>query len=530
LPAAAGNAVTVHGLVVRGDLRVDGEEVVLAKRNREERMPRADFLLVEADDGKLLHAPGLEARLRGYEYLARAERAEACVKLIDPAFASRDMALARHVLDLAEADGFTGKPAEDWKRRIDRLERQGVTPDPKKADAVRARLAELAPLHPALLVARARVDEANGLRVLREALRIDPKHAGACALLAERAPKAFALGPPEFWLAWHLDLESKGVKAMPDDTRDLAQTRAAWRKDLYGIETDRIRLMTPVRDTRTVARCLAYGQLTCQALAELFKTEAPKPRITQKVLVHLYSSKEEYVSRNAGDSPEERQWLDATAGFYSAFEGLSRLVWDTDPDAERRIARVFVHELTHHWVTELNPRYANSELRIGSSLPGFWIVEGLATFIEEGTFDVQTGTWSFFDARAPSLDAVHALAKDRRLIPWELLYGFDRARAQSLPSGGEKALPVVRRWWLGRQMLSPARIFYEQAAATVHFLYHGEGGAYRARLLDYVTDHYTGKKDKMLIGDSFGMTPGELGRKVEEYAARVAAGWRPAGE
>ena len=45
--------------------------------------------------------------------------------------------------------------------------------------------------------------------------------------------------------------------------------------------------------------------------------------------------------------------------------------------------------------------------------------------------------------------------------------------------------------------------------------------------MDYVANHYTGKKDKMSIRAAFGLSAKELGRKVEVFALRVSTGWRP---
>ncbi|MCK6458598.1 MAG: hypothetical protein L6Q95_01730 [Planctomycetes bacterium] len=529
LPAAAGNAVTVHGIVLRGDLSIEGEEVVLAKKSSRKRYPKADFLLAESDDGKLLYAPSFEARLRGYEHLARADRAEACVKLLEAAVAARDAALSRRLLEMAQADGFTGKPADDWKKKVEGLEERRPTVDQKKAEAAAERVDGIVSIPATMLVARARADEADGLRLLREALRLAPTHEGARSLLGQRAPADFKLGPPAFWLDWHLDLETGGAKVVPETDRDFLATRAIWTPDVYGVDSGPIRIVTPVRDTLTVGRCLAYGRLTCAALAEMFKTAAPRLRASRSLTVLLYPTKEEYIARSlTRGSHEERASLAATAGHYSPDDRVSRVVWDTDPDAERRIARVFVHELTHHWVNEMNPRYGDSELRRHGGVPGYWIVEGFATFIEEGTFDISAGTWDFFDARAASLDTVHALAGGG-LLPWETVYESDQGMFAALSRDPNDARPVVRRWRLGSRGVLPARLFYEQAAATVHFLYHGENGAYRDRLIEYVTSYYTGKKEKLDIRGAFGMSAAELGAKVATYAASVAAGFRPAG-
>jgi hypothetical protein len=141
-----------------------------------------------------------------------------------------------------------------------------------------------------------------------------------------------------------------------------------------------------------------------------------------------------------------------------------------------------------------------------------------------------------FEGRAPgrlipgTFADVRLAVRPEDLLPWEMVYKAGYESFMALSRDPQHARPVVRRWRLGRRDVVPARLFYEQAAATVHFLYHGEGGAYRERLLDYVTAHYAGRREGLAIGTAFGMTPAELGRKVEAYARRVADGWRPAGQ
>ncbi|MHC4732464.1 MAG: hypothetical protein ACYS6Z_17995 [Planctomycetota bacterium] len=530
LPAAADTAVTVHGTLLTGELRVDGDAVVRVRGEKERRYPRADFLLVEKDDGTLLWAADFEARLRGYEYLAREKKRKLLVDLCEKALRARDRKLSRNLLDQAEANGFTGKQAESLKRKLEKLEKGTTSRDAAKAERVLARVAEVAAIYPDLLAQRARKalqGGTDGLRLLREALRRNPLHDGANKLLEERAPKDFPLGNRTFWLDWHLDLETTGAKLVPGEQEDLERARRQWRQDLYGIKAGPIRLLTTVQDTRTVGRCLAYGRLVCDVLERMFKTDKPRPRYSQALLVFLYASRKEYMTRTGTGRPvEDRTFLRNTAGHYSPLERLTRVVWHADRDAERRIARVFLHELTHHWVTEFNPRYSNAELRRRGDLPGHWVVEGLATFIEEGRYDVETGAYELFDSRAASLDTVFVLSQKRKLLPWDAVYAINIRTFRGLPRDSG-LIKVVRRWQVGEWGLTPARLFYEQATATVHFLYHGEKGRYRQQLLDFVTSYYTGKKDKLTIEAAFGMQPQELGQKVEAFAAQVAAGWRP---
>lgn len=529
LSVLADTAVTRHGTLLTGELRVDGDEIVRVRGEREQRYPCRDYLVVEKDDGTLLWAADFEARLRGYEYLARESKRELLVSLCGQALRARARELGRDLLERAEANGFTGKQNDALKRRLEKLERGTKHRDDTQAQAVAARVAEVDAVHPDLLTQRAKTalqGGTDGLRLLREALRLQPLHEGANQLLEERAPRDFPLGNRGFWLDWHLDLESAGATLVPDGQEDLVRARRQWRQDLYGVKAGPIRLLTTMQDTRTVGRCLAYGRLACRVLGELFRTDQPRQRYSQALLVFLYASREEYETRSGTARPiEDRAFLKNTAGHYTPIERLSRVVWDTAPDAERRIARVFMHELTHHWVTELNPRYSNAELRLRAVPPGYWVVEGLATFIEEGRYDVETGEYELFDSRSASLDTVHVLGKQGKLLPWDTLYALTLRMFRALPR--DHTIKLVRHWQVGEWGLSPARLFYEQATATVHFLYHGENGRYRQRLIDYVTHFYTGKKDQLTIQAAFGMEPQYLGKKVEAFAASVAGGWRP---
>ena len=84
--------------------------------------------------------------------------------------------------------------------------------------------------------------------------------------------------------------------------------------------------------------------------------------------------------------------------------------------------------LTHHGLNEYNPRATG---RHGPGLPGFWIVEGFATFMEEGIYDVESGEWDLFNPRSHCMDVMQA-AKPRQRIPWKALYAPQlllRARA-----------------------------------------------------------------------------------------------------
>ncbi|MEE8106626.1 MAG: hypothetical protein V3T86_13910 [Planctomycetota bacterium] len=231
--------------------------------------------------------------------------------------------------------------------------------------------------------------------------------------------------------------------------------------------------------------------------------------------VYLYESKKEYLSVSGTERPIMRpEFLKWSAGYYSPSERVSRFYWYADLMAERRIVGTFMHELTHQWLAEQNLQLPNGSQRSGAA-PGYWIIEGIANFMEEGQYDIERDSYSLSNPHARSIDSVDALRKKNALIPWKLFYGLDQRTAQSL--GKKSKVTVALRWHLIPSKLSEFSIFYEQSAATCHFLYRGEGGRHRKALMDFVVRYYSGDPSTSDLKAAFGLTPEELGAKVELF-------------
>jgi hypothetical protein len=517
--AAADRAVGRDGRIWKGKVAIAGETAAVGRR----KIPLAQLYLVETDDGTLVYAPDFGARMRGYEYLANGHVRDAYVKLVRECNQVGDFTLARELLEQSERAGLSSGEATKLKLRIEAAEK-------KKRDGVRSdRLRRAAAVHGAyfgeLLVKRAAkaLDGGrDGPRLLREALRHAPDSPRAATLLRNIAAKDFPIGDARTWLDWHLDVEATGARVGTGREAAVVKARAKWRRDLHGVGASPILLVTPVKDSYMVGRCLAYGRLACGALAQLFATEEPVRKAQHALTVFLFESKKEYTTTSGtGVQVENPALLEWTAGHYSPSERVSRFYWYTDPDAERRIVGTCVHELTHHWLNEYNPRATNHH---GPGLPGFWIVEGFATFMEEGIYDVESGEWDLFNPRSHSLDVLQAL-DPKQLIPWSALYALQQIGFRSLPNAQPQV--VVLRWNLEPIGITPTRLFYEQAGATCQFLYHGENGKYRSRLLDYVCSYYSGRAPELEPKKAFGLESEELGRRTVEFARAVAAGWRP---
>lgn len=525
--AGADRVVERDGRIRKGNVSIapdTGDAVVGSKR-----IPADQVYLAERDDGTLVYAPDFDARLRGYEYLAAEYLRDACVRVARTALHVCDHYLARKYLERAERAGFSSSETISLKDRVEKLAAKQGGRRAVASARVEKEAASLDGYHAELLAQRAACaldGGTDGARLLREALRLDPKCATALELLRRIAPAEFPVGDARVWLDWHLDLESSGAQVAPRDDPELEAPRVLWRPDLHAVRAAPILLVTPVKESRLVGRCLAHGRPACSVLAQLFRSDAPARVPDRPMTILLFENKDEYMTRTGtGGSVEYPAALEWTAGHYSPADGVSRFYWHADLDAERRIVGTRVHELTHHWLEEQNPRTA-STARLPST-PAFWIVEGFAAFMEEGVYDVDTGAWDLFNPRAASLDALDAFRSGKApLIPWDVLYTLDQARFHTLPV--ENARSVVLRWELIPRGIPTKRLFYEQAAATCHYLDHAEGGRFRGKLLDYVVDWYDGRRERLGIRTASGVPAAELGKRVEAFARSVAEGWIPA--
>src|SRR5204863_569308 len=115
---------------------------------------------------------------------------------------------------------------------------------------------------------------------------------------------------------------------MTPDERTLAAARATWRRDLVGLRSDRLLLVTPVASPGRIARCLSLGESVCTRLDDLFGVSpaaaAAGGRRLDPLVIHLYESKEEYVRESVGGQPGsgERSFVESTLGHYSPADAV----------------------------------------------------------------------------------------------------------------------------------------------------------------------------------------------------------------
>jgi hypothetical protein len=176
----------------------------------------------------------------------------------------------------------------------------------------------------------------------------------------------------------------------------------------------------------------------------------------------------------------------------------------------------YAHEITHHWLRMQCPLFPYEPMELADATqPGYWIVEGFASLVDEFRFDVERGVWHTESPQSRRLDLV-AHAGEGQNVPWKDVYTMSHLRFTQMPFRGEPA--IASTCFLGlRHVVSARHMFYAQAAATTRYLFEADGGRRRARLLDYVKAFYTNDRSGLDVEQALGLAPDELGAQVTSW-------------
>ena len=521
------------GQVLSGKVSYDAKKKILKQGRRTFQI--SDIALILDGQNRPVLSTGSESLVWGLTQVSRNEYANACLKFVGDARRAGDLDLAEDLLATARDYGAQEKEAAVVERRLEAARKR---PAPKK-DALLERVKEKVE---AALEARAApfwsamqaLEEGQSSEqaaLLGALLERDPQHEQALEFVKSMVPDQFQDHVTKDPMgAWELAAALKEVKInfvkppTPDQAdltfaeRQLGSSRITWRNDLDALETDQLLILTSVKDPGHLARCLSLGELVCDTLEELFASGTNKRDSRYPLELHLSESMEEYKressKRMRGFPPVNPAGLEWTAGHYNPRMNLSRIYLPKQKDAFESVMATYAHELTHHWIAERCPLFTTSERskrNIGTF--GFFLVEGIATFIEEAQFDLENRTCNLFNPKARAIDSV---AQAPILLPWDKVYAFRQIDFAGLKKKPE--IPVTLRWRLGvAKQLSQTNLFYEQAAATCHFLYHAEDGKYRDKLIELIRLHYTGKTKPDSVQRVVGMSPEKLGAAVKNW-------------
>jgi hypothetical protein len=344
-----------------------------------------------------------------------------------------------------------------------------------------------------------------------ETLREDPGHAGARRVLGYEAvdgnwQTAFAKQQVERGFVWHerfgwLPRDSvaqyeAGMRRYDgrwidarEDARRRQRIEHGWR-----IDTDHYRVTTNHSLEEGVHLALQlerFYQLWRQIFAsyslgekefeELFSTSRDPAPPRRPHAINYYRTRAEYNTALRADQPR----IEMTLGIY--FDRYRRAYFFAGDDQH---TGTLFHEATHQLFQE-----TRTVARQLARRNNFWIIEGIATYMESLT--EHDGYWTLGGPDAGRLPA----ARQRLIID-----GFYVPLAELTRMGVDDM-----------QQHAELRKLYSQAAGLAAFLMHCDGGRYRDALLDYLVAVYTGRADPNTLAQLTGTSYEDLDRQYREF-------------
>ena len=536
-----GLAVLRDGSILRGTFGVDV---------RAEHVGRLDddggpwhmgeiLLLEDARTRPLLGADVV----RGVRAIVERELARSYVELASKARGTNDVELIEDMVreawirgaDDGDLDG-PRKAAETLRRRPGAVRRTRAREVRAQAEGLSAAAAQA--LWDRVLACGTGGGDPFKARLLRALLLEQPDHGPAREMTRLLIPTDLrpARAGPDFdtldWLSFVEATQRAPIRVVrrPDEERRsdpsqriLASAARSWRGDLTGFESEHLLIISPVHRPGALARCLTMGELVCGALEQIFAQGGVEREARERLVLHLYETKQEYLEHGPGGGSEGGAGLTWTAGHYDQQENVSRIFVPDRAGAFETVMETYAHELTHHWLRMQCPMFPYKPFELADATqPGYWVVEGFASLVDEFRFDLERGTWHPDSPQSRRLDLVANAAEDQ-LFPWKDLYVLSHLRFTEMSFRGEPSIPST--CFLGlRHVVSARHMFYAQAAATSRYLFESEQR--RGRLLAYLTAFYTNDRPGLDVQRALGLDAEELGREVVGWSRRTL-GVRP---
>lgn len=533
----AGRLVLRDGSIETGEFEVDtaGRRVLRAAKTRAEEWALADVLLLEDSAERVLLAGD---PLRAIDLLARAEQAGRYLDLARRARQTGAPDQLERFVDLAADHGAADKELQPLRAVLEagKLKARASAADIAALESEAGLVARLPAESiwrrvPTLAAANAALDTL----FLRGVLARDPGHAGALEKVRELLPERLrpsgsmpvldALALIDAARRTRIEIiapPAPGAAKVSFEEREIASRQPFWRQDLFGIRSDNLLIVTPVRELGTLARCLVLGELVCATLGGFFPEGTVARDARNPMVIELTATQEEYLQRASGG--HEDSGLSWTAGHYDMQKNVTRFFLPRGDAELQSVLQTAAHELTHHWLRMRCPAWPFRSVSGTDDVlqPGYWIVEGFASFVEEFAFDLERGTWSPGGNASLRLDAV-ANMPDGFQLPWKDVFAVSHAQFASISKEG--LVQVPSSIYLGQGLQVTTRhSFYAQAAATVRYLYEARDGALRAKLFEYLKAYYTGDGAELDLSAQLGIEADELGTAIRQHARAIVIG------
>lgn len=385
---------------------------------------------------------------------------------------------------------------------------------------------------------RPALDVRQGLRYV---LGKQPGHAKATAMVRAMLPKGITPTKPFAPVDWldfidatsHTEVSflEASIEDFSNDKLDsltlqtkqqLLEWRTRWRPDIKALQSERLLLFSPITQPGSLAKALAAGELVCDALEAMF-AEMPVTRNDPRpMMVFIYPDRDEYLSESKKLGVNSVSW---TAGYYSNMlnetVAKSRMFVPSDDSGFVKVLPTLAHELTHQWLMDRCPAFTPDRVAAMVGPKSFWIVEGFASLVGQFEFDLARRTSRLGSNDSSRIDMV-ASAKPGQLIPWAKLAAMKRLDFNRFAANQKQKIRIASSVHLGQGFTTTQlSMFYAQSAMLARYLYEGEEGRYRRKLLDFVASYYTGKMDELDFEQAFGVSAKDLGPKIEAHAKQL---------
>lgn len=385
---------------------------------------------------------------------------------------------------------------------------------------------------------------ANGLRAASACLLVDarsihPELPNLDEEIQATIPPAFPFredpNAAGLWSQWALALVPSGARFLPEGDRDwlrLSDPRdrrrgvdrrrgSIWTHDTLGLRTEHLVCFSLERNPEVVGACLRYGEGAVRTLQHFFTQDLPEKaeEADGRLEVRIHGTRETYLDEMGSRRVE---W---SAGYYSALEKVSRFFIPRGRDgkvADTSLYRVVAHELTHHFVEQRVVRNKKDLEFSRSDAPGYWVVEGIARFVEHQASDSVRAGRSFDDLTVQSIDVTAQMDRAGGIFPPGKLVELSQVAFSGL---SRDSVGKVRLQHSFRSFtVNPLLLFYEQSAALAFFMLNRRGEEGREAFLDYLQDYYRGRLTKKSWRKLGFETSDELSRAFGEFLTEVRTG------
>jgi hypothetical protein len=312
------------------------------------------------------------------------------------------------------------------------------------------------------------------------------------ALVPDGFPWKSAPDAPQQWAEWAEALLPSGAAFLAaDDDAWGRLTNEPWKsRRPLGFRTRNILLYCMDEDPAVCGKALFLAEGTIRSLQVLLNagTVEAVTGDAARLEVRIHKNRKAYLDEQSATGAKAMEW---SGGYFSPAEGISRFYVDRgekdrEPPDMKELGRVLTHELTHHY---MEVRWM--ERRGGGGGAGYWVIEGMATFVENQAIQMDRRGFAFDDRTVSDLDALatiegqgSGLFKAERFV--DMTHGdFDKL-------GNSAFIRVKLRSSTGDRHFSERALWYAQAGALSFFMLHERGAEGRERFVGYVRQHYMG--------------------------------------